>query len=286
MRTGNFSCFTTWVFGQHAIFASLLSCAFLIWGFPLPALAALETIELEHTYVMGDADSRIDARNQCLNEAKRRIAEKAGSFVEIMTRSANFQIERDEITSFAAAVLTVEILDEKLSLVGDHLKLWLKVRGTVDPEEVALQLETFKQEHARRMEQAAKKKMTTPVRAPEPAAPQIQPAIYQQPDAPMADVAEPARVKDTPIAQPAVIHMPPARRLSISAAALARKGMGAREIEGMYGRPFVRTTGNGYTGYNYGPFWVVFKDGAVSCVRKNIKGAPDCSGYGYTFVLR
>ncbi len=250
----------------------------LFLGLPCTALAALETIELEHSYVMGDADSRIDARNQCLNEAKRRIAEKAGAFVEIMTRSANFQIERDEITSFAAAVLTVEILDEKLSLDGDHLKLWLKVRGTVDPEEVAHQLETFKQEHARRMEETARQEMTTPVRTPQQDAPQLQPAVYTQPENSSDNVA--------PEPKPAVIHMPPARRLSISAAALARKGMGTREIESMYGQPFVRKAADGYTGYNYGPFWVVFKNGSVSCVRKNLAGTPDCSGFGYTFVLR
>ena len=226
---------------------------------------------------MGDADSRIDARNQCLNEAKRRIAEKAGAFVEIMTRSANFQIERDEITSFAAAVLTVEILDEKLSLEGDHLKLWLKVRGTVDPDEVAQQLETFKKEHARRMEASAKQEMTQPVRVPETTSPQLQPAVFNTTD-PVAGPSTKAEAAPEP--KPAVIHMPPARRLSISAAALARKGMGTHEIESMYGQPFVRKASHGYTGYNYGPFWVVFKNGAVSCVRKNLAGEPDCSGYG------
>lgn len=267
-------------FGPAFFFFALLLAT---WSFPCRAFAALETIELEHTYVMGDADSRIDARNQCLNEAKRRIAEKAGAFVEIMTRSANFQIERDEITSFAAAVLTVEILDEKLSLDGDHLKLWLKVRGTVDPEEVANQLETFKQEHARRMEEAAGREMTRQVNTPAPDGPQLQPAVFKTPD-PASGPTKKAR--NTPQPQPAVIHTPPPRRLSISAAGLARKGMVIREIEAMYGRPFVRKSGNGYTGYNYGPFWVVFKNGAVSCVRKHMSGAPNCSGFGYTFVLR
>ncbi len=281
MRNGDSSCIRHGRQRQSSkniFFFGFATLFFLCLGLPRPALAELETIELEHTYVMGDADSRIDARNQCLNEAKRRIAEKAGAFVEIMTRSANFQIERDEITSFAAAVLTVEILDEKLNLEGDHLKLWLKVRGTVDPEEVAHQLETFKQEHARRMEAAAKTEMTRPVELPQQDAPQLQPAVYN-PSATHAD-------KSTPAPKPAVIHMPPARRLSISAAALARKGMGTREIEAMYGQPFVRKASHGYTGYNYGPFWVVFKNGAVSCVRKNLSGAPDCSGLGYTFVLR
>jgi hypothetical protein len=68
------------------------------WLTPVGVVSAeVQTITTSHTYVMGDNDSRNDARQLCFLEAKRKVLEKAGSFIQShsvvarsVTRSINY----------------------------------------------------------------------------------------------------------------------------------------------------------------------------------------------------
>ena len=59
---------------MRSLFVIILLTALI---FPIVALAATKTITVTHTYVMGDNDSRNDARRICFLEAKRKVLEQA-----------------------------------------------------------------------------------------------------------------------------------------------------------------------------------------------------------------
>ena len=54
-----------------------------------------------------------DARQRCLLEAKRKILEQAGVYIESASEVKNFDLTKDKIASFAAAVMHItETKDE------------------------------------------------------------------------------------------------------------------------------------------------------------------------------
>lgn len=107
---------------------------------PTVAIAATQTITATHTYVMGDNDSRNDARQLCFLIAKRKVLEMAGSFIQSSTEVKNFDLTRDQITSYSAAVLSVEIVKEDYSFTNGHNALTLTVKADVDVADVQKRL--------------------------------------------------------------------------------------------------------------------------------------------------
>ena len=60
---------------------ALLALGFVLYP-AAPMLAATQTITVSHSYTLGDNDSRNDARHLCFLEAKRKVLEQAGSFIQ------------------------------------------------------------------------------------------------------------------------------------------------------------------------------------------------------------
>ncbi|MBI3807167.1 MAG: hypothetical protein HY281_06585 [Nitrospirae bacterium] len=89
---------------------------------------------------MGDNDSRNDARQLCFLEAKRKVLEKAGSFIQTSTEVRNFQLTKDQISSYSAAVLSVEITKEDFGFSNGHNTLSLTVKADVDVDDVQKRL--------------------------------------------------------------------------------------------------------------------------------------------------
>lgn len=84
---------------------SFLTILMLLFYIPLTISAEIETISATHKYVMGDNDSKNDARRMCFMEAKRKVLEKAGSYIESNTTVKNYQLAKDEIIAYSAALL-------------------------------------------------------------------------------------------------------------------------------------------------------------------------------------
>lgn|SRR5512146_324055 len=106
----------------------------------LPVDAATQTITATHTYVMGDNDSRNDARQLCFLQAKRKVLEQAGSFIQSSSEVKNFDLTKDQITSYSAAVLSVEIVKEEFGFSNGHNSLTLTVKSDVDVADVQKRL--------------------------------------------------------------------------------------------------------------------------------------------------
>ena len=82
---------------------------------PTIAFAEIRIFTATHTYILGDHDSKDDARQRCLLETKRKILEQAGVYIESASEVKNFDLTKDQITSFAAAVMQVKDTKEDVS---------------------------------------------------------------------------------------------------------------------------------------------------------------------------
>ena len=107
---------------------------------PIVAFAEIQTFTATHTYILGDRDSKDDARQRCLLEAKRKILEQAGVYIESASEVKNFDLTKDKITSFAAAVMQVKDTKEEVNFQHGHMTMTLKLKANVDLAEVRKQL--------------------------------------------------------------------------------------------------------------------------------------------------
>ena len=107
---------------------------------PPVVFAEVQTFTATHTYILGDHDSKDGARQRCLLEAKRKILEQAGVYIESASEVKNFDLTKDKITSFAAAVMQVKDTKETVSFQQGHMTMTMKLKANVDLAEVRKQL--------------------------------------------------------------------------------------------------------------------------------------------------
>lgn len=108
-----------------------------------PVQAATKTLTVTHTYLMGDNDNRNDARRLCLLEAKRKLLEEAGSFIQSSSEMKNADLTKDQITSYSAAILRVETIKESVDFRSGQTALTLTVKADIDTDEVTRRLATI-----------------------------------------------------------------------------------------------------------------------------------------------
>lgn len=104
------------------------------------AHAEIKVIETDNTYVMGDNDSKVDARRIAIQEAQRKALELAGTYVSSLTQVKDFQLTKDEVTAYTAGVMETEILNEDLR----YPSLTIKVRCRIDADVLVKQIEQFR----------------------------------------------------------------------------------------------------------------------------------------------
>ena len=90
---------------MRALCVIILLAALLL---PTVVVAEIQTFTATHSYILGDHDSKDDARQRCLLETKRKILEQAGVYIESASEVKNFDLTKDKITSFAAAVMQIK----------------------------------------------------------------------------------------------------------------------------------------------------------------------------------
>jgi tetratricopeptide (TPR) repeat protein len=88
-------------------------------------------VTAEGKYVMGDLDSKKDARMLALMEAKRIALEKAGTYIESSTEVKNFSLTRDQISTLAAGVMSSDILKEDWTMSGQNMMVTIVIRATI-----------------------------------------------------------------------------------------------------------------------------------------------------------
>jgi hypothetical protein len=113
---------------------------------PLLVMGESESITATHRYIMGDNDSKNDARRMCFLEAKRKVLAKAGAYIESNTTIRNYQLAKDEITSYSAALLKIETIKEDWEITGRNMSVTLTVKADVDVSILEKQLAKIRQD--------------------------------------------------------------------------------------------------------------------------------------------
>jgi len=103
---------------------------------PTGAFAEVQTIIATHTYILGDNDSRNDARRLCFLQAKHQVLEQAERVIQSQSIVNNFELTKDQIASYSAAVLSVDIVKEDVGLSNGQHTLTLTVKADVDVDQV------------------------------------------------------------------------------------------------------------------------------------------------------
>ncbi|WP_027178762.1 hypothetical protein [Maridesulfovibrio bastinii] len=91
----------------------LIAIIFCLIVLPATTLAAPQVVTETHTYVLGDNDSKNDARTMCFLEAKRKMLEKAETLVMSHTQANMGRLTKDEINSYTAALIKIENAGEE-----------------------------------------------------------------------------------------------------------------------------------------------------------------------------
>jgi hypothetical protein len=122
---------------MRVFFVMTLLAVFVI---PTVVFAEVQTFTATHSYILGDHDSKDDARQRCLLETKRKVLEQAGVYIESASEVSDFALTKDKITSFAAGVMQVKDTKEEVGFQQGHMTLTLTLTAQVDMEEVGKRL--------------------------------------------------------------------------------------------------------------------------------------------------
>lgn len=122
-----------------------------------------QTVDAVGEYRLGDNDTRAQAKDLALSDAKRIAAEKVLVYVKANTKVENFEIIKDKIETYTQAKM--QILDQKYSFIGEESTLCqasivANVRIDMDEIEEQQRIEEQKKiEEQRRKEQEDQQKI-------------------------------------------------------------------------------------------------------------------------------
>ena len=95
---------------MRMVLVAVVFLAVISW--PVQSSAKPHVIYASYKYIVGDNDTKNDAKRVCFMEAKRRCLEKAGTYIESQTVVRNYKLTKDEIRTYTAAIIRVEIVSE------------------------------------------------------------------------------------------------------------------------------------------------------------------------------
>ncbi len=106
--------------------------------------AEIKVIEADSAYVMGDNDSRIDARRIAVQEAKRKALEQAGTYLESVSEIRNYQLTKDEVKAYTAGVAETEIVADEMRGSVNHPEVYIKTRCRVDTQLLTAAIDRYR----------------------------------------------------------------------------------------------------------------------------------------------
>jgi Flp pilus assembly protein TadD len=124
------------------------------------AFAEIKVIEADSTYVLGDNDSKVDARRIATQEAQRKALELSGTFLASITQVKEYKLTKDEVTAYTAGVVETRIVVDESRGTLDHPEHYIKARCTVDTNVMLQQIDRYRenQELREQVENAVREK--------------------------------------------------------------------------------------------------------------------------------
>ena len=263
----------------------LLLC--LLFVMSSTSLAAAEINYATHKYIMGDNDSKNDARRMCFLEAKRKAIEKAGTYIESLTEVKDARLTKDEVRAYSSALLKVETVKENWKLVGDNMAVILKVKADVDTSHILKELSKIKGDSSVQVKIMAQQMRLKDLESK---------VVVLQKQLGRVDAPKAATLrKDRNVVFRQIDELE-AKKIAIlskiesktrDAIKLVERGMTREEVKSLVGEPrsFQCFAGNYW---NYGKVWVLFEGGIVSCLIKSNCSTPcwKCGNYQQTCIVK
>lgn len=141
---------------MHRIGLSLIIFILFISAISLipDARAGQVVFTKDYTYQASEADSKLSCRAIAVEQVKRLLLEQAGTFVQTETVVKEFKLDKDQVVSMTAGIVSVEILSEH----WDGERYALTARITLDPRQVAEALDNLRGNAVERAELAETRK--------------------------------------------------------------------------------------------------------------------------------
>lgn len=240
--------------------------------------AQTDTVSASYKYVMGDNDTKSDARNLCFLNAKKLCLEKAGTFVKSqlslkkseIQRNDNFdysEVTQQDIQTFTGAFVKAEVVNEELSYVGETIAISMTVRAIVNSNNILDQIVAVKEDEGLSKRIKAQQDQLI---AMESKIKELQVTLNNT----TTDLTKPARVERIEVfskmSELEKIKYEINQRTKM-AVDYVELGMTPEEVEKLIGQP--RSIAREYPlaepeffSYNYGRVWVVFEESIVSCI--------------------
>ncbi|MDY7000976.1 MAG: hypothetical protein SVS15_04240 [Thermodesulfobacteriota bacterium] len=271
----------------RALLSFIIFTAAVLIFFPL-AWAETRTVTAEHKYVLGDNDSKNEARRICFLEAKRKVLEKAGTYVEVRTDLTAFALSGDEVRTFAGASMRVEVLEEDFFVVGESFAVRVKVKADVDMDSLKDRLRSVAADPSalRKISEGVKREYELEDRVLG-----LQRRISKEEYMDVLKAkSEQRQIFNTldEIQEEKDKILSGMARQSKLAFDVVEVGMTVEEVVRLLGQPRARKENTNmsstYLCFNYGRVWVVFRDGLTACLRERLvyreryKSDCHCSG--------
>jgi len=126
-----------------------LICLFVL----LPYIANAQVYDVLTTgeYIMGDSDTKFEARKIAIEHAKILAAEQIGTYLESEKIVVSGQLTKNEIRTYAAAVIKTTVLSEKLSILNDKTTAFrVNIKASVDIGVLEIKIKELKVDSKRK----------------------------------------------------------------------------------------------------------------------------------------
>ncbi len=241
--------------------------------------AQSETVYASYKYIMGDNDTKSDAKRICFMEAKRLCIEKAGTYIESNVVVENYKLTRDEIRSYAAAILKVEIASEEIKFIEESINIFITVKADINENLIKDRIKEIKSDRhlqekiinqQNQLIQLEKKIKSLQNQLSSDNIDQII-KVRQERKNTFSKIDELEKIK---------FEIKTKTKLAVENIEL---GMTISEVVNLIGKPRSSEEANfgRRVSYNYGRVWIIFESRVVSCVLKSecFQDYLDCGYY-------
>jgi hypothetical protein len=266
-----------------------------VLGLAATVAAQSRTITASHTCVLGDNETKAQARKICYLEAKRKLLEKAGTVVVADTEIRDMQVASDVVRTYAAARMRIKVVEEEFFVQGENFAVRTIVSAEVDSKDFERTLELMRtrpeelygaRERARRLERLEDRALELRGKIAASEGPEAVPFMSEQQHI-FRTLEEIEALHGAITAD--------ISRVSRLAREYVERGMTEDEVESLLGPPRAAKENvnmpSAWRCLNYGDVWVVFKNGLVECLRDELRYDDDygsdchCAGFaGEVFI--
>jgi hypothetical protein len=255
---------------QHIFLIALLAAITLA---VTPANAKPTVLTESCSYVMGDNDTKNDARQLCFLQAKRKLLEKAGAFIQSKVTVQNGRLTKDQVATYSAAILQVEVTKERTTYNGQNMVMELEVRARVDVDDVRRRLSQIADDKSVQGKIDVQQKQ---IKTLESDVANLRGLLNQAGPKEAKTLRKERSVvvkKINELESRKIEIMKRINKIGNNLLSYVERGMTSTDVVELAGRPRASTPQSSYgIWHNYGIYWVHFRYNIVECIIKN--GSP------------